>query len=97
MKAGRLIGIILFVLGVPASGFGYWMLQGEGSIYKVLLAGPALVLLGLIMIILPGGDVSVEDVSRKSIWTEAPWSHKLFWIAAVGIGVAIALIVFLRY
>ena len=51
MNAGRLVGIILFVLGVPATIFGYLMLQDDGSIYKIMLAGPALVLIGLAMLI----------------------------------------------
>jgi hypothetical protein len=97
MNAGRFVGIILFVLGVPATIFGYLMLNDDGSILKIMLAGPALVLIGLAMLVFPGGDVTIQDINSKtkSLWGEAPMGHKIAWLLAGSIGIAFALVYFL--
>ena len=97
MNAGRFVGIILFVLGVPATIFGYLMLNDDGSIYKIMLAGPVLVLIGLAMLVFPGGDVTIQDINSKSksMWGEAPTGHKIVWLLAGAIGIAVALVYFL--
>jgi len=86
---GRGLGIAFVVLGVLATGIAYIVLQINGAVPRLFVAGPALLTLGVAMIILPGSrEVSATDQKR---WLrDSPWSHKLVWIASALAGLALA-------
>ena len=87
MKAGKFIGIIIFVIGVIVSLIFFFIASGWDSVPEILLMGPALIVLGGAMIIFPGGTFSKEDLNNhpggaKEMWRRAPGMHKMMWVVA---------------
>ena len=90
MPEGRGLGILFAVIGTLATGIAWWLLSSNGSAPRILVAGPAMLTLGLAMIILPGStQVSAVDYGR---WFKAsPWLHKIAWIASAIGGLYLAI------
>lgn len=93
MKAGKVIGISVFVIGLIALGVFYFFFLESNRVPKIFIASPALIIVGLAMIIFPGGDIKVSDLdhsSRLQIWGPAPLSHKIAWIISLLIGAIVS-------
>ncbi len=96
MKAGRLIGIIILILGVIANICLYTIFATSEYIPRVVVSGPALIIVGLAMIIFPGGNVTNQELKNKTktmgiMWKNAPLLHKLMWIFALILGAVASL------
>ena len=83
---GKGLGIVFFVLGLLGTIIAYILIQINGSVPRLFLLGPPLVLLGITMFVLPGSrEVSASDVGG---WVAAaPWLHKLAWLASMIAGI----------
>lgn len=89
MPAGRGIGICLAVIGVLATVIAWWLLESRGSAPRIFVGGPAMAMVGIAMMILPGSrTVSASD--PKAWMRASPWLHKLAWIASGLIGLFVA-------
>lgn len=85
MKFGRLMGVILAVLGVIASAIFAFQIANHGAILRILIAGPSMLLLGIAMIALPGTDISVGEFNANpgnDWWSESPLWVRGVWVAA---------------
>lgn len=96
MKAGRFIGIALAIIGVVTVTFSLSIITTLGAVPKIVVCGPAIGIVGLAMIIFPGGDITLKELSSKVkprgfLWTDAPISHKLIWIVTFIMGVVISI------
>jgi len=96
MLFGRVMGITLSVLGIILSVIGYSMLSGPGFTIRLFIAGPAMLLSGLAMLVLPGGTLTLEETKQagfdpKSFFRNAPIVHKIVWGVAGLVGVFFAL------
>jgi hypothetical protein len=86
----------LFILiGGFLSAFAYKMLQDEGSIFKIFIAGPSLFLIGISFLFFSGGNITLDESKTQQkdpsvIFSEAPTSHKIAWAIAGILGIAIA-------
>jgi len=96
-KAGRIIGIVLIVLGSVLTGVLLYIISTAQSLPRILVAGPAILGLGIGMFIFPGSNFSYKELnalgSKKGVrhlWSDAPSSHKLVWVIASAIGIAIS-------
>ncbi len=95
MLYGRFVGIILTILGVILSGIGYAMLMSRGSTLQFFVAGPSLCLVGIAMLIMPGGPLTLVESKHKGFnakaWMrDAPMLHKIVWGIALIVGLVIA-------
>lgn len=93
--AGKTIGIVLTILGLILSIILIIVLPDANSLAKILIAGPALVTIGIAMIIFPGGNITTAELNAQTkpssvIWSDAPLLHKIVWIVAGALGIAIA-------
>jgi hypothetical protein len=53
----------LFILiGGFLSAFAYKMLQDEGSIFKIFIAGPSLFLIGISFLFFSGGNITIAGI-----------------------------------
>ena len=95
MNLGRLQGIILFSVGLIFAVFAIVMLNNTGSVMQLFFAAPALLLLGIAMIIFPGSDIPVSEHKDKSkqieVFTKAPVIHKIIWAVAFILGITISI------
>lgn len=97
MKAGRLIGIIIIFLGTLAMISLFTIFSDSEYVPKIVLSGPALIIVGIAMSIFPGGNITVQELNTKEktkgyIWTDAPVTHKVAWLIAFAMGVTASLI-----
>lgn len=97
MQLGRFFGIIFILIGGFLSAFAYKMLQDEGSTFKLFLAGPSLLLIGISFLFFSGGNITLaESKSHQKdpgvIFSEAPIMHKVIWIVSAIIGLIISFI-----
>ena len=93
MKVGRIIGIVLLVLGVVAIVSMYTIFSSTNYLPKIVASAPALIIVGLAMYLFPGGDVTNKELNEKTksagfLWTDAPLLHKFIWIFALLLGAA---------
>jgi hypothetical protein len=91
MKAGKFIGIIILVIGIVVTLLFYFVASNWDSVPQILIMGPALIIVGVAMIIFPGGDFSKENLKNnpagvKEMWKKAPFLHKTMWIVATIVG-----------
>ncbi len=98
MRAGRLSGIILVVLGVIATVALVITVEFYGYAFEICIGGPAMLLIGIAMIAFPGADISVKEFNalggRLQFWKEAPISHRIAWVVAGVIGITIGMAYF---
>ena len=95
MLYGRAVGLVLFFFGVLLSVLMVAMLFLSGSVIRFLLAGPAMGLLGLGMLIFPGGKLTYqesrrEDFEASDFFSNAPLFHKIMWTLLLVAGFIIA-------
>ena len=95
MQLGRFIGIIFLLLGGFLTAFLDTMMR-DGSFIKFLIAGPPLALLGLAMLLFPGGNITLNDSKTEQkepsvLMDEAPKSHKIAWVVALAAGLVLAI------
>ena len=64
-KAGILLGIVFFIIGVTASYIGYTMYRDAGVTFKLLLFMPGIALWGLSLILFPGAAISTQEIKSK--------------------------------
>lgn len=95
--AGRLVGIILAIFGVIITLILLIIISKAKSLPRMLIAGPALLCLGLAMIACPGANYGYKELNKKTgksgakrIWTDAPLLHKLAWIGSIILGLIIS-------
>jgi hypothetical protein len=91
MKLGRVFGIALLFIGIPLSWLAYSMLNETGSCFRILMAGPVIIALGIGMIIFPGGNITAKESREKTkdpkvMIQEAPKSHLIAWVIFMVIG-----------
>ena len=85
MPSGRGLGIALVLIGILVTIIAWVLVQVNGSLPRIFVGGPALAILGLAMMLLPGSrDVPASD--HKAWLRASPWSHKLVWILAGAAG-----------
>jgi uncharacterized membrane protein YccF (DUF307 family) len=97
MQLGRFFGMIFIFIGGFISAFGYHMLQKEGAVLKICLAGPCLFLMGVAMLFFPGGNITVSESKTKQkepnvVFGEAPGLHKIVWLVALAVGGVISFV-----
>jgi hypothetical protein len=91
ISTGRLVGALFIPIGGVASWLAHSMLASGAPTLRVLTAGPALVLLGLALMVFPGAPRTVaqtrQGAEAQREWvTQAPGLHKAAWVVAVGLG-----------
>lgn len=99
MQLGRLFGILAIFCGGIFTYLGYGMMETTGSVFKFVLAAPVFVLIGIAMLVFPGGDITTTESKNKTkdpkVWvSDAPKSHKIAWAIAGIIGFIISITVF---
>ncbi|MDY0931045.1 hypothetical protein [Chryseobacterium sp. CFBP8996] len=99
MQLGRLFGILAIFCGGIFTYLGYGMMETTGSVFKFVLAAPVFVLIGIAMLVFPGGDITTTESKNKTkdpkVWvSDAPKSHKIAWSIAGIIGFIISITVF---
>jgi hypothetical protein len=93
MRVGRVLGIVLSVLGVIASGALAFQLANHGAVFRIMMAGPPLVTMGLAMIALPGADIHHKDDAARGgheWWTETPVAIRVVWVVAGAVGLVVS-------
>ena len=95
---GRLIAVLLILIGVGFAALGHSMLSGAGVTLRLFLAGPVLAGCGLAMLIFPGAPMSFADtrsgqVPPAHLWTAAPMAHKVAWVLGGLLGFAVGSLV----
>jgi hypothetical protein len=85
---GKMFGIIFMILGVIGTVIAWILVEVNGSLPRIFLAGPPLITLGLAMIILPG-DPQLSATDPRWI-RQSPLLHKAVWLVAAGIGIFIS-------
>ncbi|MFP2994259.1 hypothetical protein ABN763_00020 [Spongiivirga sp. MCCC 1A20706] len=92
-KAGRIIGIVLLVLGMILTTVLVYIISTAQSVPRILIAGPSIGFLGLAMSIFPGGNLSYKEINKagskkgvRLLWSVAPNAHKTIWIVSGIIG-----------
>ncbi|MBL4670245.1 MAG: hypothetical protein JKY30_13410 [Flavobacteriales bacterium] len=93
MKAGKLIGIVLAILGLITFILIITVFNNTLSIPKIIICGPSFLIVGVAMIIFPGGNITVSEINNKTklggeIWSGAPTLHKIVWILSLLLGTA---------
>ncbi|RZL62473.1 MAG: hypothetical protein EOO93_08645 [Pedobacter sp.] len=96
MQLGRLFGFLFLVIGGFIAAMMHVSLRDDGQTIEFLIAGPALALIGIAMLIFPGGNITAEESKTKQkepsvVFKEAPASHKIAWVVAGIAGVVLAL------
>ncbi|MBM7421650.1 MULTISPECIES: hypothetical protein [Chryseobacterium] len=99
MQLGRLFGILAIFCGGIFTYLGYGMMETTGSVFKFVLAAPVFVLIGIAMLVFPGGDITTTESKNKTkdpkVWvSDAPKNHKIAWAIAGVIGFIISITVF---
>ncbi|NER15854.1 hypothetical protein [Spongiivirga citrea] len=96
-KAGRVIGIVLLVIGGALTGILIVLVTTAQSLPKLLVAGPSLVGLGIGMFFFPGTNCTYKEMNRLGskkglhlLWSDAPILHRIIWIIGGIIGLAVS-------
>lgn len=92
-KAGKSIGLILIVLGCILTIILISLVVSASSLPKILIAGPCFFSIGIGMLTFPGGNLTLEKMKTrgaKSLWVEAPITHKIAWVifGITGLGIS---------
>ena len=97
LSAGRFVGALLIVLGGILWGINIGLLSSSGYTFKILLAGPALALWGVSLLIFPGKHVpfaawkDLPQNERNRWMREAPTLHKIVWVVAGILGIVVGI------
>ena len=98
MKAGLSTGIILFVLGTILLGVYYMVATEWDRVPRILVASPTLIILGIAMMLFPGGDYYFKDLAKSNgkaplsdLLKAAPMLHKVAWLVGLGLGLVSSL------
>lgn len=99
MQLGKFFGIVFIIIGAFFSGMAYSMIQSTGSTFKLFIAGPALLLLGISFLFFSGGNITLAESKSQQkdpgvMFSEAPMMHKIAWAVSGVIGLIIAFVVF---
>ena len=91
MPFGRLLGMILVVLGGFFALLASSMLGGAGVTLKLFVIGPGLLAAGLAMCILPGAPITVAEYTQRKLELKdfigpTPTAHKVAWVVAGIVG-----------
>jgi hypothetical protein len=81
MKASNAVGLLLIVIGFLFSVVGYTMIYDSGVTFRAFLAGPAIFLLGIGMIVFPS-PATIEQLkvtSASHFLKELPLKNKIIW------------------
>lgn len=96
MPFGRKYGLILLAGAVIIAIINYvLMTQAHRFYYVITLAVPVLLLMGLMLVIFPGGTVPKGQQSMRTsevwkvLWRHAPKPHQIAWL----VGLALVLVV----
>ena len=82
---GRGLGAVLIVLGVLFILIGLVTATIIDGVPRLFVLAPALVTLGISLVILPGSrEVSLSAPGARWL-KESPWFHKIAWVAS-GLG-----------
>jgi hypothetical protein len=65
MIFGRMMGLIFLFVALLFGALGIAVLQETGYLYSFFVASPALLLLGISMVILPGKKISLAEVNGE--------------------------------
>ncbi len=95
MQFGRFLGKALLILGAILILSGLIVRNATGFTFGVFAAGPAIALIGIAMQFFPGGNVDPiqthsGNFNFRTFLSNASLQHKLIWLAAGLIGLAIA-------
>jgi len=94
-STGRVVGALLLPLG----GVFWWlaqsMLSSGAPTLRVFTAGPALMLLGVALIVFPGAHRTIEQTrahpeAQREWITQAPALHKAAWLVSLGLGLLVS-------
>ena len=82
---GRGLGIALIVLGVIFTLIGLVIASINDGVPRLFVMGPALVTLGISLVVLPGPrEISVSAPGGRWL-KESSWFHRIAWVAS-GLG-----------
>lgn len=97
MRAGRAIGMVLVILGSILTGILVYIVSTAQSLPRLLVAGSAILGLGIGMFMFPGGDLSYKEMNAKGskdglrhLWLKAPILHRAAWIITCVVGIIIS-------
>ncbi|WP_282042966.1 hypothetical protein [Winogradskyella flava] len=97
IKAGRIIGAALIVLGSILTGILVYIVSTAQSLPRILIAGPAILGQGIGMFIFPGGNLTYKEFNKLGgkkgvlrLWSKAPLFHKVVWIVSGVFGIVIS-------
>lgn len=100
MKAGRVIGISVFCIGLISLAAYYFFFWEANTIPRLFIAAPALIMVGLVMIVFPGGDIKASELdhsSRLQMWGPAPLHHKVAWVLSLIAGGVLSFLMLLYW
>lgn len=91
MRYGRFLGLVMLGMGVVMGAIALWSLGSMGATLKVMLAGPALAMIGAAMLVFPGENISFAESQQagfnpKTFMRTAPLHHRIAWTVAGIIG-----------
>jgi hypothetical protein len=95
IQLGRIFGLLLVFLGVIFTLTATGMFRDAGFTLRLFTAGPALVLLGVAMLVFPGGDITARESRSKQkdpmvFFKQAPALHKAVWFGAILAGAVVS-------
>lgn len=97
IKAGRLMGVILVVVGGVLTGVLEYLVASAQYLPRILIAGPAILGLGVGMYIFPGSNFTYKEFNKlggkkavQFLWSEAPNFHKIAWVISSLLGIVIS-------
>lgn len=82
---GRILGAVLIVFGVIFTLIALVIASINDGVPRLFVMGPALVTLGVSLVVLPGPrEISMSAPGGRWL-RESPWFHKIAWVAS-GLG-----------
>ena len=103
MFVGRFVGLAFAILGALFTALAFSMLTDAGMTLKVFVFGPAVLAIGLAMMIFPGPKTTAAEwrafsksvggdpvQMRRAFWGGSPLLHKVIWTFAGVVGLVVA-------
>ncbi len=104
MLFGRMMGLLLVLIGSTLGFWAYLMLDATGATFRLLAAGPGIAAAGVALLFAPGRAVTLEQMRNaperdraglaQAVFADAPMGHKVAWGVAGAVGTVVGLIGF---
>ena len=96
MQFGKFLGMMFLLFGGLLTFMLDNSLRAGDVILKILVAGPALAVVGIALLFFHGGNITLNEINAKQkepgvFIEEAPKSHKIVWGVALAAGVILAM------